>query len=225
MEKKCNKCQKTKPVSEFGKEARAKNGFKPRCKQCLNEYYNSRYMHWKDKKCKQSIEYFNKNKEDILERRKSHNLDLKNKKEKSKIWHLKNRERINKKKLEYIKEKTKTDSEFRAIRNMRKLIYRLGIEKRGKTAEVLGYTITDLKNKLGRLPERSESFDHKIPVSWFISTEYVKEINSLENLQILTRSKNSSKSNHYCCEVSIEYFMQIKHLIKEPFLNKIKTQS
>jgi len=224
MEKKCNKCQKTKPVSEFGKEARAKNGFKPRCKQCLNEYYNSRYQHYKDKKCKQTIEYFNKNKEAILERRKSYNIDLKNKKEKSKIWHLKNRERVNKQKLEYMKEKIKTDSEFRAIRNMRKLVYRLKVEKRSKTAEVLGYTITDLKNKLGRLPERNESFDHKIPVSWFISTEYIREINNLENLQILTRSENSSKSNHYCCEVSIEYFLQIKHLIKEPFLNKIKTQ-
>jgi hypothetical protein len=224
MEKKCNKCQKTKPVSEFSKEARAKNGFKPRCKQCLNEYYNSRYPHYKDKKCKQTIEYFNKNKEAVLERRKSYNIDLKNRKEKSKIWHLKNRERINKQKLEYMKEKIKTDSEFRAIRNMRNLIYRLKVEKRGKTAEVLGYTITHLKNKLGRLPERNESFDHKIPVSWFISTEYIREINNLENLQILTRSENSSKSNHYCCEVSIEYFLQIKHLIKEPFLNKIKTQ-
>lgn len=224
MEKKCNKCQKTKPVSEFGKEARAKNGYKPRCKQCLNDYYNSRYEHWKDKKRKYAVEYFNKNKEAVLERRKSHKLDLKNKKEKEKIWQLKNKEMVNKKKLEYTKAKIKTDSEFRAILNMRRFVSRLGVRKSDKTAEVLGYTITDLKNKLGRLPELNESFDHKIPVSWFISPEYVKEINSLENLQILTRSENSSKSNRYCCEVSTEYFLQIKHLIKEQYLNQIKTK-
>ena len=105
---------------------------------------------------------------------------------------------------------------------MRSLIYRLKIEKRGRTAEVLGFTISELIAKLGRLPTQNESLDHKIPVTWFVSTEYVKEINNLENLQILSRSENSRKNNFHSHEISHEYFLMIKDIIKPQFLNKIK---
>jgi hypothetical protein len=57
MKKKCNKCKEVKPVSEFGKEARAKNGYKPRCKKCTNAYYNSMYPKLRDNKLSQLKEY------------------------------------------------------------------------------------------------------------------------------------------------------------------------
>lgn len=48
--KKCNGCGIVKPVSEFGKEKRAKNGYKPRCRLCYNAEYNARYPSFKEKK-------------------------------------------------------------------------------------------------------------------------------------------------------------------------------
>lgn len=223
MEKKCNKCQITKSCSEFGKESRAKNGYKPRCKKCTNEYYNLFYKKYADKKREYSKKYFHENKEKVISSRKNHNLNLENKKIKSANWRLKNKDVLNKKALEYVKNKIKNDENYRATRNMRKLIYRLKIEKKGKTSELLGYTIKDLKNKLGRLPNRNESLDHKIPVSWFISNEFIKEINHLENIQILTINENSKKGNRECSEVSEEYYNLVRHLIKSEFQNKIKT--
>ena len=223
MEKKCNECQITKDVKEFGKESRAKNGYKPRCKSCTNQYYKINYAKWKENKRQYARSYFEKNKDQILKNRLTHNLNLEKKKQRDTEWRLKNKEHLNKKALEYVKRRIKIDDDYRAVRNMRKLIYRLKIEKRGKTSDVLGYTIIDLKNKLGRLPNRNESLDHKIPVSWFVSNEYIKEINHLENLQILSRSENSKKGNRNCCKVSFEYYTLIKSLIKPEFQNKIKT--
>ena len=51
----------------------------------------------------------------------------------------------------------------------------------------------------------------------------IKEINNLENIQILTRSENSKKGNRDCSEVSEEYYNLVKDLIKPEFQNKIKT--
>jgi hypothetical protein len=57
MKKKCNKCNEIKDVIHFGKESRAKNGYKPRCKKCTNEYYNLRYEFIRENKLKQLKEY------------------------------------------------------------------------------------------------------------------------------------------------------------------------
>ena len=54
MVKKCNGCKKTKNVDCFGKEKRAKNGYKPRCKDCLNDYYKSKYKDFKENKIKKT---------------------------------------------------------------------------------------------------------------------------------------------------------------------------
>ena len=37
--KQCSKCKQTKPISEFGKHCRCKNGIRCSCKECENAYY------------------------------------------------------------------------------------------------------------------------------------------------------------------------------------------
>jgi len=38
LEKHCNKCKTTKPITEFGKDRHGKNGFCWHCKECRNKY-------------------------------------------------------------------------------------------------------------------------------------------------------------------------------------------
>lgn len=42
--KTCTKCHETKPLSEFRKDNRTKLGVAARCKTCMQEYFNSRYI-------------------------------------------------------------------------------------------------------------------------------------------------------------------------------------
>jgi len=49
-DKKCSGCKAWKPISEFGKEKRAINGLKPRCKACCNAYDKLFYPNIRDKK-------------------------------------------------------------------------------------------------------------------------------------------------------------------------------
>lgn len=38
----CTRCHQTKPASEFGKEARKRNGLRSECRQCRREYERER---------------------------------------------------------------------------------------------------------------------------------------------------------------------------------------
>lgn len=39
----CTKCKKSKPLSEFGRDKRRKDGLYPHCKECKRQYQNDRY--------------------------------------------------------------------------------------------------------------------------------------------------------------------------------------
>ena len=45
MEKECRKCSKTKPLSEFYKDATKKGGIAIKCKECAKMYYHEIYKH------------------------------------------------------------------------------------------------------------------------------------------------------------------------------------
>lgn len=223
--KKCNGCFEVKPVSEFGKESRAKNGYKPRCKKCCNADYNSRYPKFKENKlavCK--VRYQNK-KEEIT---KVVNAYYEKNKVKilayNKEYRLLNTESRNKSQRKYHDENKLTNLRYRTTRAYRKLLYRLKVNKYGKTtSEMLGYTYSDLIIKLGREPNIDEAVDHKIPVSWFLDIAEVRLINHLDNLQILTKTENGKKLNSFCHPVNAQYFELIKDKIKPKYLTKIKS--
>ena len=220
--KKCNKCLEIKHVSLFGKESRAKNGYKPRCKECTNEYMRNWNSLNKKNISLDRKEYYIKNKNSVIERvRKYYYNNKKTKSEYNKKYRQLNKNVLNKKTLEYIKKRIKTDDDFRLTRLHRKLIHRLKIEKIGRTSHILGYTKKELFESLGRYPSINECVDHKIPVSWFKDKSNVKLINDLRNLQILSRYKNSKKSDKFCHEVDLSYYNQVINEIKEQYKSKV----
>jgi transposase-like protein len=221
--KKCNKCLKTKDVKDFGIESRSKNGYKPRCKDCTNEYYNKLYN--SSKKVKSTKKEYN-------QKYYEENKDLI--KVKSSIWAKKNRYKINEKariwrkstdyysrQNEYLKKRYKEDSEYRAYKKLRRLVSRVIESKKQSTLDILGYNVKDLKNHLGRLPELGECLDHKIPLSWFKHNTPPKIANSLMNLQILSNSDNSKKSNTKSDLIPIDYYNICIKWVKNQYKDKV----
>jgi hypothetical protein len=205
--KKCNKCQEVKPVSDFGKESRAKNGYKPRCKKCTNEYHKKMYPNFKTNKLNRQKIYYEENKDQIIERVKT--------------YYHKNRKKIVERNKLYIRARKIKDPYLITLSSFRTLVKKLLKNPHYKTFDYLGYTFCDLLKTLGRLPERTENIDHKVPISWFEDKTELKIIFSLENLQILDALENRKKGARYAHKISKNYYDQIKHFIKPKHLQKI----
>lgn len=251
--KKCNKCLEVKPVSEFGKESRAKNGYKPRCKKCSNEdlylwreknpdymslamkkYYlnntekvkasrSKYYSNNIEKKKAYNKRYRQKNLEKMKENdRLGYIRNAEDKKKKAKEYREKNKEVILSKKTAYVKARIKRDPVYRLRKNIACLLRSCMRNKRDSTFSVLGYTLAELINSLGKAPGRGEQVDHKIPISWFTPETPVDIIFDLRNLQILSRLENQSKNNRFSDEVPLCYYIQIKNSIKSQYIHKIK---
>lgn len=47
--KTCKKCLQSKPVNEFGKSSKSKDGLRSQCKSCNNQYANNWYLNNRDK--------------------------------------------------------------------------------------------------------------------------------------------------------------------------------
>ena len=90
MIKKCSKCGIISLKPNFYKDRTKKDGYRPNCKICVNEF---------------SINYYNKNCDSELERCKKYRFH--------------NREKIN----DYIKNKMKTDLNFKLAEYMRTRLY------------------------------------------------------------------------------------------------------
>jgi len=219
--KKCNKCKEVKPFSDFGKEARAKNGYKPRCKKCIREYDISKYAEYKERKALAAKKRYYLKRDEILLWAKSRKIDKEAKRLYMVDYVKKNRAKLNAKANEREKKKVMENERHRLIKNMRKLVYRLVSGKNERTSDILGFTHEQLIMKLGRCPKVGESIDHKIPVSWFEKSAGVRMISDLENLQILSKSENSKKMNTFAHCVSAEYYNRIIHLIKPEYKNKV----
>ena len=207
MEKKCNKCKEVKPVSEFMKEARAKNGYKPRCKVCINEYDKIYYQKRKDKKAAQTKVYYEANKEWISER--------------NRMYAKANRPLLNNRNLAYRKRRKELDPYYKYMLLLRAKVS-AALRNSPKSAKALvGFTKDELICYLGKKPTGNETLDHKIPISWFKQYADIKVMFDLRNTQILTREDNTKKLNRYADAVPKDYFdIAIPH-IKDEYKNKI----
>ena len=211
------------PVFEFGIESRAKNGYKPRCKKCTNEYYREFYAtSYRGKK----IEIEKQKYKDNTEQKKNNGRKWyqKNKgkiSDYNKKYRSDNRIALNKKACEYIKEKRKNNASFRAQSIMRSTVNRIVKNKTNRTNNLLGYGSQDLINHLGRMPNTCENIDHKIPITWFAKDAPVRIVCNLENLHILNASDNFKKNNTYSHAVSVEYYFACIKYIKPEYQNRV----
>ena len=90
-------------------------------------------------------------------------------------------------------------------RQLRKFIKRVGGTKTGRTKEVLGYTVEELKNHLESLFKEGMTWDnhgkwhidHRIPQSYFTTIDQMRECFALDNLKPEWGEWNRSKGNRF----------------------------
>jgi len=107
MEKRCHKCKVVKPLVEFHKLTKSKDGYQAKCKECKKQYHlqnkdrtslknKQRYQENKEEIKKRSNQYYHENKEEIKKRNKEYYLkNADSIKSKVKKWRIEN--------LDYVK--------------------------------------------------------------------------------------------------------------------------
>jgi hypothetical protein len=196
----------------------------------LRKYCKEHYQKNKDYYKKKGEEYRNANKKYFIEYRKNNKESI-NKKIREHYYN--NIEKINQKNKKWIENNPDKHREYNRISaaNSRKnnpekhrwryllkeTLKKLNKGKINKTIVLLGYSPKELKIYLESLsPNWSDyEIDHKIPLTWFMSDTPVSLVNDFRNLQLLTKSKNSSKRNFYMDNVDTNYFNEVKQYIKK----------
>jgi hypothetical protein len=213
-EKKCNKCGEIKPVSEYHKNGEF---YYSMCKICKKEYRKNNYERetkLRQKRNKENAEIIRERKREYRKNSevyKKYRLDNGEKyKEYCKNYYQKNKEKLNKQKLEYFKTKYKTNNLFRLSENIRRGISlsfkNNGFAKNNKTLEILGCSFEEFKS---HIESKFESWmtwdnyglyngelnygwdiDHIIPSSSAITEEDIIKLNHYTNLQPLCSKIN-----------------------------------
>jgi hypothetical protein len=225
----CTTCKSEKEISKFGKKKSGKFGVASQCKSCKNEFnkqyykdnkesfkeyyeYKKDFILEKKKEYRQNNkekikeyyennkekkkEYYEDRKEFILEKRKEY---YENNKEKAKEYYENNKECINKRSLNYVKERKKRDPLYKLTRNIGCLITislkNGGYSKNTKTAKILGCSYEDFK---AHLESQFEPW-----MSWKNHGKYNKEFNygwDLDHIIPISSAKNEDEAyrlNHY----------------------------
>lgn len=220
MVKQCAKCKESKNVSQFSKLSRASDGLNYRCKVCCSEYYNSLYPRIKEsKKAYAKTRYLN-NRVELIDKAKS-SYDSSKKKLYNQKYNVINRIKINESKNAYEKNRVLNDPDYRLVKRMRKVVYRLIKNKKEPTFSILGYSKKQLIGWLGRYPDINESIDHRVPVSWFTADAPIRIVSHYRNLQILKREDNSKKANKYSHPIDFDYYTMAINFIKDKYKNKV----
>lgn len=204
--KRCSKCNEVKPVTEFGKLSKAKDGLRYHCKECRNKYYqkNQKYI------IKRSKIYYEENKGRISEITKAY-------KEENKEWYREYHQKYYIENIEDIKERVKQnhyqrmeeDIGYKLLQRCRARLYKAIKEnnKSASTRELIGCTTDKLKEHLESQFTEGMSWenygewhiDHIKPCSMFDFTkeEHQRECFNYTNLQPLWAKDNMKKSDKY----------------------------
>lgn len=107
-EKHCSRCKETKPIDQFTKDKKRKDGYSPRCKQCSRSYYDENLEHYmqkareyrarpghKERTAEYHREYAAKNKDILREKARAYREKNKGRLNAvSKKWKLENRDKV-----------------------------------------------------------------------------------------------------------------------------------
>jgi len=216
--KKCRICDDMKEITEFHKKKGTLDGVRNECKECVKdiqkkykeapgfkekqkEYDKNRYSEIKDEILEYKKEYYLDNREDILKQKATYRSKPENRQ--------RNKDYIKTYKVENRDKYYKYRNVHPHIIAWRSVLYstlkRLGTKKQGHTVDMLGYSALDLKiyiEKLFLIGMTWENhgewhIDHIRPVTNFSTTEDVRIVCALENLQPLWSFDNLSKSNKF----------------------------
>jgi hypothetical protein len=186
------------------------------------EYYKKKGEEYREKNKDYFIEYRKKNKDYINEKLKEHYYNNIDKiKEKNKKWREKNPDKHREYNRNSAKKSRREQPEKHRWRYiLKETLKKLNKNKIDKSIVLLGYSPKELKIYLETLSLNWYDYeiDHKIPLSWFLPETPISMVNDFRNLQLLDKSKNSSKKNFYMDNVDSEYFNEVKKFIKEKYL-------
>ncbi len=189
MNKICSKCKTDKPIDEFTKRKKSKDGYNSQCKICaysLTKISKKKYDYSEKEK-----EYYIKNKEYYQT--------------KNKEYRLKNKEKENKRKNEYVKKRCAVDAVYRMKIRCRKIFSNAfknkGYMKNSRTHDILGCSFEEFKQHIESLweswmnwdnyglyngtPNYGWDIDHVIPSSSATTEDDVIKLNHFSNLQPL----------------------------------------
>jgi len=211
----CTKCLLCKPIKDFYKNKKSKDGFRSNCIQCGNEYkvnnkdkIKEQIKKYNLKRNGQKKEWANQNKSKIKDSRKKWLLKnsenrLEYLKEYNKEYYKKNKET----RLEYSKikqkEYRKTNPLYKLKSNLRRRINRYLTSKSKSTEQILGINYNDFiiyfekKFTDGMSWENQGRWhiDHIIPLSYAKTQEELIKLCHYTNLQPLWSKDNLKKSN------------------------------
>ena len=174
--KKCSKCGNISLKSNFHRNIKTKDGFHPHCAMCRKKNYNEN-----------------------LVKIKKYYLDNRDKR---KEYYMKNRDEISIRHNEYIKNRLKTDVNFRLIYNTRRRIHHAlnGKSKSSSTLDILGIDVETYRKWIEwqMTPEMNWSnieIDHVKPICMFdVTKDYeLKEAFCWKNTQPLLKQDHRQK--------------------------------
>ena len=190
-EKRCCRCKEIKPLSNFCKCKRAKDGFQHCCRQCQTLYYQN-------------------NKEVILHLQKVYYQNNKEAHSKHmKLYYEKNKEAYAIRSRAYEKKRLKSDPLFRVIINLRTRVRNycrsIKFQKSWSTSKAMGCTREEFIAYFeSKFTERMtwENYgtwhvDHIKPISLATTEQEAIELSHYTNLQPLWAEDNLRKSNKY----------------------------
>lgn len=196
--KKCTKCQQHKPLQEFGKQSKNKDGLRYHCKLCCKiyrkQYYLATYEKNKETIKEKAKQYYyqNKHKEEYKEKvrarvRRSYYKHAEKRKAARKRWMKENRDRINTRK----KELYRTSEIYRLSEILRsRLLKALKTnQKKSKTLDYLGCSVDTLKNHLEKQFQDGMTWENQ--GQWHI--DHIRPLSSFD----LTNESEIFEACHY----------------------------
>ena len=210
--KKCNNCGLEKPISEFYKNKRSKDGLQSNCKSCVKAYYvankdeRKAYREAnKDEIKDYQKAWYEANKDERKAYKKAWYEDNKEKiKDYRKAWYEANKEKRNAQIKAYRKKRMSTDPLYKFKCDTRILINnsftRRGFKKGSRTEKILcctfEYLLEYLKPPRDFFTNRSNyHIDHIIPLSTAKTKKAVIRLCHYTNLRIITAQENLEKSD------------------------------
>lgn len=209
--KKCTKCEKEQPLSQYHNDKTKKDGKVGTCKSCKAEYRREYYKGNSDKLKAYSYSYYHENKDEVRDKAKKRyieNIEDYRKRRKAQYWAA--HEDNIRKSSEYHLQRLKDDSFYRFVARCRKRVWAAfnegGYSKKTKTFELIGCTQDEVRRYVEDQFEEGMSWDnygewhldHKIPLSSAENEEEIALLCHYLNLQPLWAVENLSKSAKYC---------------------------
>lgn len=196
----CSTCKTEKPLIEFGKQSKNKDGLKYSCKLCSRqyskEYHSKNYPQLKERMKERAREYYyeNKNnpeyKKEVNRRvRKSYYKHQQKRLAATKEWHSNNRDAVNERKRNrYAKNIQHKMAELLRTR-LRKCLK--GNSKISSTLEYLGCSLEELQNHLESQFQEGMTWDNWTIEGWHI--DHIKPLASFD----LSKEEDIYAACHY----------------------------